>query len=55
MEREKLLLDDGFNYGVLCGVDLVCEVGEVFVFCGIDGLFFNFLKIIENELRMSIG
>ena len=54
-EREKLSSDDGPNYGASCGADLVCEVGEVFVFRGTDGLPFNLLKITENESRTSIG
>ena len=47
--------DDGPDYGASCAADLVCEVGEVFVFRGTDGLPFNLLKITENESRTSIG
>ena len=46
--REKLSSDDGPTYGASCAADLVCEVGEVFIFRGTDGLPFNLLKITEN-------
>lgn len=33
----------------------VFEVGEVVVFCGIDGLFFNLLRVIYNIFLCSFG